>query len=371
MDQGVLPCVRYTFGSYFVHCKGVKLCEGAMKAFVLNEITSLAKTEQPLQMVEVPIPEPKSSEVLLKVHACGVCHTELDEIEGRAAPSFFPMILGHQVVGTVVNKGTEGQKIPLGARVGVAWIFSSCGTCEFCRSGRENLCPHFRATGRDAHGGYAEYMVVPEDFVYPIPDNIDSAHAAPLLCAGAIGYRSLTLSTISNGQRLGLSGFGASAHLVLQMVNVLYPATKVFVFARSETEREFARELGAAWAGSFDDEPPENLHAIIDTTPAWSPIVRTLRFLMPGGRIVINAIRKEITDQHALMELEYARDLWMEKELKSVANVTRADVREYLNLAGKYSLLPTIEPYSFSDANRALVDLKNRKIRGAKVLILE
>jgi propanol-preferring alcohol dehydrogenase len=192
----------------------------------------------------------------VKVSACGVCHTELDEIEGRMLPSQLPIVLGHQIVGRVVDVGNMVTRFHGGERVGVAWIHSACGECVYCRSGRENLCAEFRATGRDAPGGYAEYLTVPEDFAYRLPTVFSDLEAAPLLCAGAIGYRSLTLTGLRNGQLLGLTGFGASAHLVLQMTRRRFPETQVFVFARSEAEREFARELGAAWAGPTEAEAP-------------------------------------------------------------------------------------------------------------------
>ena len=256
----------------------------------------------------------------------------------------------------------------MGERVGVAWIYSACGACEFCRSGRENLCADFRATGRDANGGYAELMVVPERFAYRIPDGFTDAQAAPLLCAGAIGYRSLRLSGLQDGQNLGLTGFGASAHLVLKMVRHRYPHSRVFVFSRTEAERAFALELGATWAGDTTDTAPEPLHCIIDTTPVWRPVVEALRNLAPGGRLVINAIRKEAHDKEALLGLDYPAHLWLEKEIKSVANVARADVSEFLALAAEIPIVPEVQEYALEDANRALVELKARKIRGAKVI---
>ena len=211
-------------------------------------------------------------------------------------------------------------------------------------------------------------MTVPEAFAYRIPDTFSDAEAAPLLCAGAIGYRSLRLTGLKDGQNLGLTGFGASAHLVLKMVRHRYPHSRVFVFARAEAERAFARELGAAWAGDTADEAPERLHSIIDTTPAWTPIVEALKNLEPGGRLVINAIRKEDRDKDALLRLDYPAHLWREKEIKSVANVTRADVREFLQLAAEIPLKPEVQEYALEDANRALAEIKAKEIRGAKVL---
>jgi len=363
--------------------------------------------EAPLELRDMPQPVPVEGEILIKVSACGVCHTELDEIEGRTPPPKLPVIPGHQVIGKVVafggardtirNVGHFGH-VPsrVGDRVGVAWIYSACGRCEYCLSGQENLCADFRATGRDAHGGYAEFMTVPEEFAYPIPDVFSDVEAAPLLCAGAVGYRSLRLAGWGLGldpcesgdsptgredarysprfrshfprSTLGLTGFGASGHLVMKTVRYLHPKTRIYVFARSKEEQAFARELGAAWAGDTSDRAPELLDAIIDTTPVWNSIVAALSNLKPGGRLVINAIRKEETDKQALLALDYARHLWMEKEVKSVANVTRKDVSEFLALAARIPLKPEVQEYRLEDANQALRELKQRSIHGAKVL---
>ncbi|MEE9418166.1 MAG: alcohol dehydrogenase catalytic domain-containing protein, partial [Desulfatiglandaceae bacterium] len=239
---------------------------------VLNKISSLKENPTPLEMVDMPGPVPGDKEILVRVSACGVCHTELDEIEGRAAPPRFPVILGHQVVGRVDKPGGKSERFQAGERVGIGWIYSACGECPLCLQGNENLCEKFKATGKDANGGYAEYMVVPEDFAHRIPEVFSDSEAAPLLCAGAIGYRSLRLTGIEDGQNLGLTGFGASAHLVLKMARHRYPRSKVFVFARSERERNFAKELGAVWAGDTEEESPEKLDCIIDTTPVWKPV---------------------------------------------------------------------------------------------------
>jgi len=339
-----------------------------MHAMVLSKLAALEDNPEPLTLVELPAPEPGDGEIRIRVAACGVCHTELDEIEGRTPPPRLPVVLGHQVVGRVDALGRGVRAIREGDRVGVAWIFSACGRCKYCLEENENLCPWFRATGRDANGGYAELMTVPAAFAHPIPDVFSDLQAAPLLCAGAIGYRSLKLTRLEDGESLGLTGFGASAHLVLKMVRHRYPATRVYVFARSEGEREFARELGAVWAGDSTDEPPEKLAAIIDTTPAWKTVVGALRSLEPKGRLVINAIRKEERDKGALLRLDYARDLWMEKEIKSVANVARSDVGELLALAADIPLAAETQEFPLAAANEALQELKARRIRGAKVL---
>jgi alcohol dehydrogenase, propanol-preferring len=339
-----------------------------MQAMLLNQIVNLADNQTPLTLTDLPEPVPGDGEILIKVSACGVCHTELDEIEGRTPPPRLPIVLGHQVVGRVVTQGQRARHFNIGDRVGVAWIFSACGQCEHCRSGNENLCQDFKATGRDVHGGYAQYMKVREDFVYRIPDTFTDVEAAPLLCAGAIGYRSLALTNLRDGQILGLTGFGASAHLVLKMARHRYPNSPIFVFARSEGERSFARELGAAWTGDTLGAAPDQCAAIIDTTPVWTPIVEALKNLEAGGRLVINAIRKEEVDKAALLQLDYPAHLWLEKEIKSVANVTRCDVSEFLALAAEVPIRPEIQTFGLAEANRALVELKQRRVRGAKVL---
>ncbi|MFC1693538.1 zinc-dependent alcohol dehydrogenase family protein [Candidatus Latescibacterota bacterium] len=342
-----------------------------MKAMVLNELCSLHENRTPLKLTNLPDPVPGDKEILIKVSACGVCHTELDEIEGRTSPPHLPIVPGHQVVGRVKETGRKTGAFEIGDRVGVGWIYSSCGKCRFCREGNENLCHDFRATGRDANGGYAQYMKVSEDFAYLIPGTFSDLETAPLLCAGAIGYRSLRLTGLKNGWNLGLTGFGASAHLVLKMVKHQYPDTRIFVFARNEEERTFARELGAVWAGDTEDESPEKLHCIIDTTPVWKPVVEALRNLTPGGRLVINAIRKEDVDRKYLTHLDYSTHLWLEKEIKSVANVSRGDVSEFLKLAAEIPIKPEVQEFTLEEANRALVELKTRKIRGAKVLRID
>ena len=339
-----------------------------MKALVLKRITNLEQNPHPLELVELPQPIPGPGELLLRVSVCGVCHTELDEIEGRTPPPRLPIVPGHQVVGIVQESKADVGSFREGERAGVAWIYSACGTCEFCVAGNENLCRAFTATGRDADGGYAEFMTVPAAYAYRIPDTFADAEAAPLLCAGAIGYRSLTLAGMKDGQNLGLMGFGASAHLVLKTARYLYPRSNIFVFARSILEQDFARELGAAWAGTTSAESPEQCHRIIDTTPAWTPLVDALKNLERGGRLVINAIRKEDADKDALLRLDYPAHLWMEKEIKSVANVARSDVSEFLELAARIPVRPAVEEFRLDQANRALGEIKARKVRGAKVL---
>jgi propanol-preferring alcohol dehydrogenase len=339
-----------------------------MKAMRMHGVSDLSRGSEPLSLDEIPDPEPVGNQVLLDVLACGVCHTEIDEIEGRTPPAVYPRTPGHEVVGRVVGTGPDVTGLSVGDRVGVGWIWSSCGGCSFCEEGRENLCDEFRATGRDADGGYAERMVVPETSAFPIPERFTDLQAAPFLCAGAIGYRSLNLTGLGNGRTLGLTGFGASGHLVLKMARHRFPDSEVFVFARSAKEREFALELGATWAGDTSDTAPVRLDAIIDTTPVWKPVVKALGNLAPGGRLVINAIRKETVDRDVLLTLDYPEHLWMEKEVKSVANVAPGDIEGFLALADEIPLVPEVVTYPLVEANRALVELKRGGIRGAKVL---
>ncbi|HOQ43600.1 MAG TPA: alcohol dehydrogenase catalytic domain-containing protein, partial [Smithellaceae bacterium] len=268
-----------------------------MKAAVLEKITNVRENPQPLSFVEIPDPVPGEKQIRVRVSACGVCHTELDEIEGRTPPVSLPFIPGHQIVGFVDQQGPKASKHAEGLRVGIGWIGSSCGKCRYCLRGLENLCPDFKATGRDLPGGYAQYVIVDQDFAFPLPPVYSDLQAAPLLCAGAIGWRSLRLAGLRDGESLGLTGFGASAHLVLTLARHLYPRSEIFVFARSERERKFALELGASWSGDTADKSPQLLAAVIDTTPAWKPVIEALENLAPGGRLVINAIRKEETDR--------------------------------------------------------------------------
>jgi propanol-preferring alcohol dehydrogenase len=341
-----------------------------MQAMRIHRLARIREDTPALVHDFVPVPVPGSSELLVKVHACGVCHTEIDEIEGRTPPSSLPMTPGHQVVGTVVAQGEHCLRGLADKRVGIAWIHSACGACQWCLEGSENLCPEFMACGRDAPGGYAEYMTVPEMFAHEIPQEIGDAEATPLLCAGAVGFRALSLCRLENGQGLGLTGFGASGHLVLQMAKHLYPDSRIYVFARSATERKFAAQLGADWTGDTRERPDTGLDAIIDTTPAWLPVLSAMEALAPGGRLVINAIRKESGDREILGQLDYEHHLWREKSIASVANVTRRDVRECLRLAAEIPLRPRVTAYTLDRANSALWELKQGHIRGAKVLQL-
>jgi propanol-preferring alcohol dehydrogenase len=339
----------------------------SMKAMILNRTAPIE--DDPLELREVPVPKPRAGQIRVRITACGVCHTELDEIEGRLEARI-PVIPGHEIVGRVDALGPDASTFKLGDRVGIAWIHSACGTCAFCQSGNENLCAAFAGTGCDADGGYAEYTVVPEESAYPIPAPFNDVEAAPLLCAGVVGYRALRLTEMTDGQTLGFFGFGASAHILIQVVKHRFPNSRVFVFTRpGQTEhQELARRLGADWAGATGEEPPARLRAAIDTTPAWTPIVEAMRVLERGGRLVINAIRKETADQKALLDLSYHEHLWLEKEIKSVANVTLQDAREFLPLAGAVPIRPQVQEFALEEANEALKLVKKGKTQGAAVL---
>jgi propanol-preferring alcohol dehydrogenase len=330
-----------------------------MKAMVLKEISPIEK--EPLKMMDLSDPVPGLKEILVKISACGICHTELDEIEGRLPPRL-PIVLGHQIVGRVKELGSGVTKFNLGDRVGIAWINSACGECHFCKEGHENLCSEFQGTGCHTDGGYAQYTVVSEDFTYLIPKRFSDAEATPLLCAGAIGYRDLILSGIKKGQTLGLFGFGASAHIVIQVAK--HWGCEVFVFTRGGEHRNLARKLGASWTGGPEDEPPRKLHCAIDFTPVGETVPQALRVLEKGGRLVLAVIRK----RNPIPPLDYAQLLWDEKEIKSVANITRKDAQEFLPLAAEIPIIPEVQEFKLKEANRALLLLKQGKIQGAGVL---
>jgi propanol-preferring alcohol dehydrogenase len=333
-----------------------------MKAMVLEKVTPIER--RPLRMVELPTPEPKLKQILVRVSACGVCHTELDEIEGRLSPSKLPIVLGHEIVGRVETLGLEATRFKKGDRVGITWLNWACGKCPFCLEGNENLCEKAQWTGKDVDGGYAQYTVISEDFTYPIPVEFTDLEAAPLLCAGVIGYRALRLTGLKNGQTLGLYGFGASAHIVIQIVKYRYPRSKVFVFTRSQAHRDLAEELGADWTGRAEDNPPEKINCSIDFTPVGQTVREALRVLEKGGRLVINAIRKV----NPIPELDYTRHIWREKEIKSVANVSRKDAEDFLPLAAEIPIIPETQHFKLEEANEALILLKRGMIQGAGVL---
>jgi len=333
-----------------------------MRAMVLNKISPIE--EKPLEAADLPIPTPGDNQILVKTLVCGACHTDLDEIEGRLKPAKLPIVLGHQVVGTVADKGEAVTKFKMGDRVGITWLYSACGDCNFCQRGSENLCEQAKWTGKDVNGGYAEYMVISEDFAYSLPARFSDAEAAPLLCAGVIGYRTLRLAEITDGQTIGLFGFGACAHIVIQIIKYKFPNSAVFVFTKTAEHARLAESLGAVWTGRSGDQPPAKLNKIMDFTPVGECVRDALGVLDKGGRLVINAIRKET----AVPKLDYAKYLWLEREIKSVANVTRRDAEEFLPLAAQIPIIPTIEEFPLAEANEALNRLKYSKLRAAAVL---
>jgi alcohol dehydrogenase, propanol-preferring len=333
-----------------------------MRAMVLNKISPIE--EEPLEATDLPIPKPGDNQILVKTLVCGVCHTDLDEIEGRLKPPKLPIVLGHQVVGIVEDKGKAVTKFKINNRVGITWLYSACGKCSFCQRGSENLCDRATYTGKDVNGGYAEYMVISEDFAHPLPAGFSDAQAAPLLCAGVIGYRILRLAEITDGQTIGLFGFGACAHIVIQIIKYKFPNSQVFVFTKTDEHAELAKSLGAVWTGRSGDHPPAKLDKVMDFTPAGECVRDALAVLDKGGRLVINAIRKET----AVPKLDYTEHLWLEKEIKSVANVTRQDAEEFLPLAVQVPIVPTIEEFPLSQANEVLIRLKLSKLRAAGVL---
>jgi propanol-preferring alcohol dehydrogenase len=335
-----------------------------MKAMLLTRMAPVE--EGVLGSADLPIPEPGEREVLVKVSVCGACHTDLDEAEGRLIPTRMPVVPGHQIVGRIEGRGNSVSRFEVGDRVGITWFYWACGQCDFCKTGRENLCGRAKWTGKDADGGYAEYIKIEEKFVYPLPENFTDAQAAPLLCAGVIGYRTLRLAGPVNGQTIGLYGFGACAHILIQVIKYKFPESAVFVFTKTEKHAELAKNLGADWTGRSGDIPPAGLNVAMDFTPVGYCVRDALGVLERGGRLVINAIRKETV----VPELEYAQYLWHEKEIKSVANVTRADAEEFLPLAAEIPIVPTVEEFRLEDANEVLIKIKNSELKAAAVLIV-
>lgn len=333
-----------------------------MKAMFIESIGKLE--ENPLVLREVEVPSPKDSEVLIKVLYCGVCHTEIDEIEGRRLPKI-PVIPGHEVVGYVEKKGSKVSKLEIGDVVGVAWIKHACRSCNYCKTGRENLCEEFIATGADENGGYAEYMVVDEDFAYKIPQNLPPEIASPILCAGAVGYRAYKLAEIKDGETVALFGFGASNHIVFKYIRYLNPSSKIAVFVRrlGDNATKLAEELNADYIFETFKDIPIKFDKAIDTTPAGEVIPYALSCLNKGGLIVVNAIRKETP----INSFDYTL-IWGERAVKSVANVTREDVLEALKLASLIPVKPKVTYFSLEQANEALLAVKYGKIQGAAVL---
>ena len=329
-----------------------------MQAMVLQ--TPKPIDENPLALREVPLPEPGPGQLRLRVEVCGVCHTDLHTVEGELQLPKLPLIPGHQIVGIVDELGKGVTSFRLGDRVGVAWLHSACGKCDFCGRGLENLCPYARFTGLHVDGGYAQYSLADEGFAYPIPERFSSEEASPLLCAGIIGYRSLRLSEIEPGENLGLYGFGASAHIALQVAR--HWGCSVYVFTRGEHHRQLAAELGAVWTGSARNAPPVAMDASITFAPAGSLVPLALSHLRPGGTLAVNAIYMT-----RIPEMPYAT-IYEERTLRSVANFTSQDAVEFLKIAAEVPVRTEVESFPLSQANEVLQKLKRSEIRGAAAL---
>jgi propanol-preferring alcohol dehydrogenase len=316
--------------------------------------------QNPLSPADLPVPEPSHGQVRLQVRVCGVCHTDLHLVEGEIALPRLPVVPGHQIVGHVDAVGDGAARFALGDRVGVPWLYFTCGQCDFCLRGHENLCDQARFTGQHADGGFAEYMIVPEDYAYPVPGGLPDRQVAPLLCAGIIGYRSLRLSEIEPGGRLGLYGFGASAHVTIQVAR--HWECEVYVFTRSEEHRRHALELGAAWVGRAQDTPPAKLDSAITFAPAGWLVPEALRVLRKGGTLALNAIHMS-----PIPELPYSL-LYGERTVRSVANSTRQDAQGLLQLAAEIPIRTEVESHPLTEANAVLQRLKRSEVRGSAVL---
>ena len=332
-----------------------------MRAWILRQPAQVAgPASQPLVLAELAAPSPGPGEVRLRVLACGICHTDLHTVEGELPLPRLPIVPGHQVIGRVDALGPGVEGVRLGDRLGAFWLHQACGVCPACRRGEENLCPDAQFTGLDHDGGYAEAMVVPAAYTVPIPDRFDSVSAAPLLCAGVIGYRALRLADFAPGRRLALFGFGASAHIVLQVA--VRQQAQVYVFSRGESHRRLALALGAAWAGRPEDAAPEPVDSAIIFTPAGESVLQALASVRPGGTVAINAVH--MSD---IPSLPYAL-IYGERTLRSVANLTAEDAREFMALAAVLNVRTEVIRYPFTAANQALQDLKAGHIDGAAVL---
>ncbi|MGA2137512.1 MAG: zinc-dependent alcohol dehydrogenase family protein [Verrucomicrobiia bacterium] len=330
-----------------------------MKAMLLSHPGPAEQS--PLEQTDLPAPTPGDDEVLLRVHACGLCHTDLHTVEGEISGRL-PVVPGHQIVGVVEKIGRNAGLFHVGDRVGMPWLRHTCRECEFCRSGRENLCERGQFTGFHVNGGYAEYAVAPAAFAVPVPDRFDDAHAAPLLCAGIIGYRALRLSNVRPQQTLGLYGFGASAHIAIQIA--MRWGCEVFVATRGAEHQRFAKELGATWVGRAEDVPSGALHAAVIFAPAGSLVPEALRALHKGGTLALAGIYMT-----PIPEMKYER-LYHERVVRSVANATRDDARQLMQLAGQIPIRAEVQTFPLADANRALLALKRSEIHGAGVLMI-
>ena len=330
-----------------------------MKAAVLS--SPREASQRPLEIRDIPQPQPGPGQVLLRVRACGVCRTDLHIVEGELPPKHKEVVPGHQIVGEVAGGATA--EMPLGARVGVSWMGGNDGTCWYCKHGMENLCDAPTFTGYSVNGGYAEYATARSDWVFPLPSELDDLHAAPLLCAGIIGFRSLRVAGVQPGERVGLFGFGASAHLALPVLHAW--KCQVYVSTRGDSHRKLARSLGAEWVGSEREKPPVELDRAVTFAPSGDVVVTALSSLRKGGVVAINAIHLD-----HMPEFDYDRLLWGERQLRSVANMTRADARDFLSTAAEIGLQPRTTQFSLEQANEALIALKKDAIDGAAVIVV-
>jgi propanol-preferring alcohol dehydrogenase len=330
-----------------------------MKAAVLTQPAPIA--DRPLRLAEVPQPQPGPGQVLLKVRACGVCRTDLHIAEAELPQRRSPVIPGHQIVGEIVAGATA--ELPVGTRVGVSWIGGTDGTCWYCRNHKENLCDTPTFTGYSVDGGYAEFAAARNDFVFPLPAELDDLRAAPLLCAGIIGFRSLRVAEVQSGERVGLFGFGASAHLAIEVLRAWN--CEVYVSTRGASHQRLARAMNAAWVGSETDKPPVELDRAITFAPSGAVVIAALSGLRKGGVVAINAIHLD-----RVPEFDYDRLLWGERQLRSVANMTRDDARDFLKIAAEIQMHPRVTQFPLDQANEALLALKRDAIDGAAVLVI-
>jgi propanol-preferring alcohol dehydrogenase len=333
-----------------------------MRAAVLEAIAPIESA--PLRIVDRAIPEPGADEVRVRVHCCAVCRTDLHIIEGELPPRTLPIVPGHQIIGTIHAVGSAVTDLAIGERVGIAWLRGTCGTCRPCQVDRENLCENAAFTGYHADGGYADYATVRADFAYPIPAAFADTDAAPLLCAGIIGYRALKRSRIEPGQRLALYGFGSSAHIVMQIA--LHRGCDVYVVSRTESHHELARRMGARWVGRDASQMPDKADSAIIFAPAGPIVPAALEQLAPGGTLALAGIYMS-----PVPPLDYERHLFHERDIHSVTANTRADARELLAEAAEIPIRPTVTTYPLADANRALQDLKADRIAGTGVLVIK
>ncbi len=329
-----------------------------MKAQVLHTPASIDTS--PLKLAELPSPIPTAGQILVQIHMCGICHTDLHVVEGELPNPTLPVIPGHEIVGTVLENGEGAIRFQTGTRIGIPWLHDACGQCEYCHRGQENLCPYAHFTGYTAQGGYAEYTVIPEAFAVPLPDSFSDLEVAPLLCAGIVGYRSLRLSDLQSGERLGLYGFGGSADLCIQVAR--YWDCEVYVFTRSREHQQHARNRGAAWVGRAEETPPVQLDRAIIFAPVGSLVPAALGHLRKAGTLCINAIHTS-----PIPEMPYHL-LWEERTIRTVANATRRDAEEFLPLAAKIPIRTATEQFDLSEANFALQKLKHSQINGTAVL---